>query len=277
MALPNFLGIGAQRSGTTWLYTLLGSHPDIYVPKQQKEIHFFDEHYIAGIDWYERFFPLPVHASKYRAIGEVTPAYLYYPSVPERIKQHIPECRFIAILRNPVERAYSQYGLAVRNQNEKRSFRDYLEQTNAYARGLYSVQLKRYLQYFPAQNFLILIFEKAFNDPAPALRRIADFLCVDADRFSYRDASRKVHSSYQVRLVRSYAIYRRLARYLRRKDADRVVNLANAFGVRRLFGNRGMLPPMDDRIRTELHSRYQADIAVLEDLLGEDLSLWRRK
>jgi hypothetical protein len=278
MTLPNFLGIGAQRCGTTWLHTQLRSHPDIYVPLQRKEIHFFDEYYDRGLDWYQGFFPPAAQASEYHAIGEITPKYLYDPAAPARIRDYIPECRFIAILRNPVDRAYSQYGLAVQYHNEKRSFQDYLAQEpNVFNRGLYGKQLKRYLEYFPVQNFLILIFEHTFNDPARTLCRIADFLSVDASRFDCCDPGRKVNSSYKVRFARSYVLARRLARYLRRrKDADWLVNTINALGVKQIFGSRGRIPPLGKDIRTELLSRYQVDIATLEDLLEENLSLWKR-
>ena len=145
-----------------------------------------------------------------------------------------------------------------------------------FGRGLYSEQLRRYLRYFPSKNILVLIFERTINDPARALCRLADFLSVDASRFhDCDDGGRKAHASYRVRFARSYATAYRIARYLRKKDADWVVNIANALGVPRLFGNRGPLPPMDTKIRAELHSRYEADIAALEDVLGEDLSLWR--
>ena len=121
-----------------------------------------------------------------------------------------------------------------------------------------------------------MIFEHTINDPARTLCRLADFLSVDAGRFGYCDPGRKVNSSSLPRFPRLHALAQRFALYLRRKDADWVVNMANAFGVLRLFGNRGMLPPMDTKIRAELFSKYEADIATLEDILGEDLSLWRR-
>ena len=75
MTFPTFLGIGVPRSGTTWLHEILQAHPDVYVPKYRKEIHFFDENYGLGIDWYRKFFPSDMHANKYRVIGEITPFY----------------------------------------------------------------------------------------------------------------------------------------------------------------------------------------------------------
>jgi hypothetical protein len=277
MTLPNFLGIGARRSGTSWLDMLLRSHQDIYLPKQRKEVHFFNDYYDRGLNWYQRFFPSPDQASEYRAVGEITPGYLYHPDAPARIQGHIPDCRFIAILRNPVDRAYSQYAQSVRASNDLRSFEEYLDQEpDAFARGLYSEQLKRYLQYFPLDNFLILIFERTIKDPAQIRHQLADFLSVDASRFGYCDTERRVNASHQVRFARSYAMARRFGRYLQHKDAHWVVNTANVLGMGRIFGKHGALPPMNAKIRTELLSKYEADIATLEDILGEDLSLWKK-
>jgi hypothetical protein len=276
MTLPNVLGIGAQRSGTTWLDFQLRSHPDIYLPTQRKEVHFFNDYYDRGVDWYQGFFPPRDEASQYRIIGEITPGYLYHKDVPPRIRKHIPDCRFVAILRNPVERAYSQYARAIRVNYDRRSFRDFLDQQlDVYSRGFYSEQLKRYLEYFPMRNFLILIFEHTINDPARAQRRLADFLSVDASCFGYNNDGQKVNSSYQVRFKHSYATAHSIARYLRKKDVDWVVNMAKGIGADRWFG-KGQGPlPMDKEIRTQLLSKYEADIAALEDMLGQDLSLWR--
>ena len=83
--LPTFLGIGAARSGSTWLHRLLLSHPDIYVPRQRKELSYFDHDYDRGLAYYEAFFPPANQSSVYRAIGEVTPTYLYCAECPERI------------------------------------------------------------------------------------------------------------------------------------------------------------------------------------------------
>jgi hypothetical protein len=276
MTLPNFLGIGARRSGTTWLDMLLRSHPDIYLPNQRKEIHFFDNQYNRGLDWYKRFFPSLEDSFKFKSVGEITPSYLSNPNASIRIREHISNCRFVAILRNPVDRLYSEYGYAIVNYNEKKSFVDYVDHNpHEFTRGLYSEQLKRYLQYFPLQNFLILIFERAVKDTADTRRRLANFLSVEATRFGHWDATRKVNSSYRVRFARCSALAYHAARYLRRKDLNWVVNMANALDIKRLFGSRGGLPQMDKKIRAELLSRFEADISELEGLLGEDLSIWR--
>ena len=101
--LPNFLCIGAQRAGTTWLYDLLASHPEVYVPSRRKEVHYFDWYYDRGLSWYTRFFPPQGEVARYRAVGEVTPDYLYDSTCPKHISETLPSVKLIAILCNPVD------------------------------------------------------------------------------------------------------------------------------------------------------------------------------
>ncbi len=103
--LPTFLGIGTQRGATTWLANCLREHPDVFVP-ELKEASFFDIHYRYGWHFYEGFFG---GAQNVKAVGEITPDYLYCLKCPERIARHLPDVKLFAILRNPIERAYSAY------------------------------------------------------------------------------------------------------------------------------------------------------------------------
>ncbi|MBP8646382.1 MAG: sulfotransferase [Syntrophobacteraceae bacterium] len=277
MTLPNFLGIGAQRAGTTWLHAQLRSHPAIYLPPRRKELHFFDRYYDRGIAWYESCFPPSREDSPYRWFGEITPMYLFDPRVPARIKEHLPRCLFVVILRNPSDRAYSQYGHHVQNMGENRSFEDFLEQEEeVFARGLYCRQLKRYLALFPVENFLVLIFEELMKDPAGALRYIADFLNLDVEGFDQRLLGNKVNASHQVRFGKVASAARRWGEFLRRYDLDWMINAAKALRLQRALGNAGVMPKLDPQIRRRLLERYEPEIRDLEELLGRDLSLWRR-
>jgi hypothetical protein len=276
--LPRFLGIGAQRAGTTWLHKQLRKHRDIFLPSERKEIHFFDRYYERGIDWYQGFFPPAREAQKYQAVGEITPKYLYDTAVPSRIHAHIPKCRFLVMLRNPTDRAYSQYGLDVRNQGENRNFSEYVSQKpDVILRGFYSKQLKRYLQYFPLKYFLILIFEQTVEAPEKALKSVADFLCVDFNGFSLERNARKVYSSHRVRFERAFGLARRLGVFLRAKDMDWLVNMVKAAGLPRIFGSRGYIPPLDSETRANLISIYEKEILALEKLLSIDLTFWKEK
>src|SRR5688572_14326389 len=103
--LPDFLIVGAMRSGTTSLHKYLQAHPDVFVASG-KEVHFFDRRYGRGLDWYRSRF---AGVTTERVVGEATPAYMYDENAIARIAHDLPDARLIVVLRNPVDRAYSHY------------------------------------------------------------------------------------------------------------------------------------------------------------------------
>src|SRR6187200_1451927 len=120
--LPDFLVIGAQKAGTTALYAYLRWHPGITGPSW-KEVSFFDRHWWRGEAWYRGQFPLRAGG---RLVGEASPSYLFHPLAPERARSLVPDAKLIALVRNPVDRAYSQYQHAVALGREPLSFEDAL-------------------------------------------------------------------------------------------------------------------------------------------------------
>ena len=126
MTLPDFLGIGVQRGGTTWLHTLLASHPDVFMPSRRKEIRFFEKYYDRGLGWYSEFFCPPAEASRYKAIGEISTQYYDDEASPRRIHADLPEAKLIIMLRHPVSRAYSHYGFVVQRMNYRGTFEEFL-------------------------------------------------------------------------------------------------------------------------------------------------------
>jgi hypothetical protein len=276
MVLPNLIGLGAQRAGTTWLYKVLSSHPDVFLSATRKEIHFFDLDYARGLDWYSRFFPSVEEAGAYQWIGEITPMYLFDPRVAQRIRNELPECRFLVSLRQPADRAYSQYGIAVRSSNEQRSFEQYLaEEDDVFARGLYVEQLARYFALFPRERFLVLIFEELTAQPELALKGVAEFLGIDPGGFSAALQSvGKTNESYRPKFARAYAMAHRLGLLLGRYQLDGMINAAKQVGFPALFGRQRESLQLDRELRDRLTARYAADIRQLEDLLDRPLSLW---
>ena len=119
--LPNFIIIGSQKSGTTSVYNILKNHPSFYFP-DQKEINFFfhDSLYEKGVKHYSNLF---TGSDKNKVIiGEASPGYICHPDSPQRIKKHIPNAKMLLILRNPIERAYSQYWDNRRKLSETNTF-----------------------------------------------------------------------------------------------------------------------------------------------------------
>jgi hypothetical protein len=188
--LPEFLGIGTQKGGTTTLHQLLTSHPQVFLPKC-KEIHFFSLHYEKGTDWYANHFK---DAAIDQIKGEITPLYLFDAKVPKRIHKILPEVKLITLLRDPVERTLSQIFHARRRGFETLKPKDAIDaeekrlrlgsqfsmQKHSYiARSRYLEQLERYEKLFSKKNLLIIKSEELFDNKSTAWRRIQDFLDID--------------------------------------------------------------------------------------------------
>jgi hypothetical protein len=203
---PDFLILGAQRAGTTSLYDYLVRHPNV-LPPRTKEVHFFDLHYHLGWDWYQA--ELDARAAERAGDpsclrGEASPYYLFHPVVPGRVLRHSPRTRFIVLLREPVERAYSQYHHEVRLGMETLSFDEALarederlagieekhltaattcvpHQHHTYqARGRYAEQLEAWWKNFPPKQFLVLFSENLQRDPLSHTRAVLEFLGMPA-------------------------------------------------------------------------------------------------
>ena len=185
--LPEFLGLGTQKGGTTTLHRLLEQHPDVYLPAC-KEVHFFDLNYDAGEGWYRNHF---ANAKTHQTCGEITPFYLFHPDVPGRIYQDIPNARLIVLLRDPVERAISQVFHAQRlgfeplpidealaaEQSRLATGDPYSFQKHSYlSRSRYLEQLDRYEALFPRGQLLILRSEDLFSTPERIWQELLSFL-----------------------------------------------------------------------------------------------------
>lgn len=276
MVLPTFLGIGVPRAGTTWLYNLLASHPDVYVPARRKEIHYFDQHYDQGLEWYGKFFPSASRVTQYRALGEITPHYLYCDHCPERIARMISIKALILLLRDPVDRAHSHYGHRVRLDNFSGSFESFLmEYPEALDWGYYARNLKSYLRHFDREQMLILIYERALTDIVATKGKVAGALDIEVQRFPSPAGSRVVNRSYVPRFRAVHALAVSVVRQLRGFDLDWPVNLAKRFRIDRLFGEQQPLPPMNMGTRKHLRDLYADEVCELEALLQVDLGHWK--
>jgi len=200
-ALPAFLIIGTQKGGTTSLYSYLEGHPNM-IGTFRKEVKFFDCNYLLGLRWYRSHFPYQsALRGKHAQTGEASPYYMYHPTALARIKKHLPDVKLIALLRNPVERAYSDYHHMFRSGRETLSFDEAISQEedrirgeaekiandpyysvykhmhfSYLGRGRYAEQLTRLFELFPREQVLILISEDLFSKPSFVFQRVLDFL-----------------------------------------------------------------------------------------------------
>ena len=277
MTLPTFLGIGVQRGGTTWLHTLLASHPNVYMPTRRKEIRFFERYYDYGLSWYEDFFCPPEQAAQYQAIGEISTQYYDCEECPERIFTTLPKSKLIIMLRHPVSRAYSHYGFVVQRRNFRGSFQEFLATRHAaLEKGYYSRYLKRYLQYFDRSQILPLLFEEVFIDTDKTKKKLGDFLDIDPGKFPLSSSNGKVNASTVPTHQSLYGFVVKTGRRLRKRNLEPVVDFVMRLGIQRFLSRGDVLQPLDKEFKQELSKLYQDEFAELEQCMQINLESWRK-
>lgn len=294
--MPNFLVIGAAKSGTTALHRYLTQHPEIFMSRQ-KELRFFafdsrrpdfrgpgDDINIASIvvsiEEYRAHFE---GAEGFPARGETSPLYLTMPGTAERIRRHVPEAKLIAILRHPAERAHSQYLMIRRDGYETLGFAEALAAEEGRVadgwgtrwqyrrRGFYAAQLKPYFANFGREQLRIYLYEDYVSDPVGLMRDVFRFLGVD-DSF-VPDMSARHNES---KLPRSRALQVFLT------EPRRAKNLLKPFLPARWSRSLGdrlrrqnlTRPTLPAEMRRRLIEVYREDIVELQEMLGRDLSGW---
>jgi hypothetical protein len=204
--LPDFLIIGAQKAGTTALYSYLREHPAIAGPPW-KEVSFFDRHFWRGDAWYRGHFPNRLYLRRMRSragvepmVGEASPSYVFHQLAPQRVAALVPDVRLIALVRNPIDRALSHYHHEVALGREQLRFEDALAQEDArlegelermldpkyfshawwnftyLSRGRYAEQLERWLEIFPRERLLVVPSEDLLERAGETYGHILNFL-----------------------------------------------------------------------------------------------------
>lgn len=279
----DFLVLGAQKSGTTTLFKYMQHHPQLYLPAQ-KETHFFvsEDGTSEGLSWYlQTYF---AGADERKRWGEVCPSYMGYRVAPERIHAMCPDARLVAILRNPVDRAYSHYRMAVRRGVESRTFRQAVEDLRGRRGGSpetkvwddapfvlefsrYGRSLERYLRYFDREQMLVLFQEDLVSHPEALLATLLPFLEVDA---SYRppNLGREYHVGGEKRLPWLDDLVRR-RRILKRVVKKALGSKANVQAARFWFKQLNIKPVRDEGPSPE-------DRDLLQEVLREDVALLKR-
>lgn len=277
----DFVGIGASKSGTTALFRYLRTDPDLYLPPD-KDAPFFavDRYYEAGWDRFAvEFFAQAPRAALW---GTITPRYMEDPGVPERIAATMPEVRLIALLRNPIDRAHSQYRQQVRRGKEDLPFGARVEACLERGAGSdpadrilypgnYARALGRFLEHFPADRLLVLYSEELASDPQAVIDRVRIFLGLPPG-FVPPNLGKRYHVGGQrerfpgmVRGLRRIGLLRRLWRLLPRRRRA---------GFWTWFFTQGNVveeapPEVEPPVRRRLADHYREDVAALEALVGQ--------
>ncbi|HEX3173616.1 MAG TPA: sulfotransferase [Solirubrobacterales bacterium] len=293
--LPNFLILGAQKSGTTALFYALSKHPEVFTSPVKEPRYFADEakaladaagpgdgetKMTSSREEYEALF---ADAGTAMVRGEASPAYLYDADAPAKIAELVPEAKLIAILRNPVERAYSNFlylvregreplhdfGAALAEEEQRRSsgwstawcYKD---------KGFYGAQAERYLRHFDREQIHWILYEDYNRDPETTVREVYRFLGVDED-FT-QDLSVRLNVSGLPKSKGLQAVSRRSRRLKWLLDPlipDRLRRSLLSAQNKNLTR-----PPLPAEVRAELIEEYRGDIEKVAQLTGLDVSGW---
>lgn len=292
MSLPNFIIIGAAKAGTTALYWYLAEHPEIFMSRV-KETNFFawqPNDYGEPVYGDPRLHHFPVRSWQHyqslfddaggaRARGEASPIYLECPDSPSRIRAVIPEARILCGLRNPVDRAYSDYQMFLRGQGRRLEPQrdlapdaEWLQPDSHWMRtSCYYPALKRYIQEFPREQIHLFLFDELKRDAVAVARKAYHFLDVDSSFTPSLDTpynvggipsnmllERVFHSAAAVRTVVEPWLPRRATGWLRQL---RAANMEKA-------------PALPDTLRMNMMAFFREDIERTSELTGLDLDAW---
>ena len=291
MTLPNFVVIGAAKAGTTALYWYLAEHPAVFM-SPVKETNFFaygvdesgqtmfgdpDRHHfpVTSLDQYEALF---AGAGPARAIGEASTMYLECPQAAGRLRALLPGARLICGLRNPVDRAYSDYQMYLRNRGRRLEPGRDLVVSAAWAQpdshymriGRYADQLQRYYDLFPPGQIRIFLFEDLQRDPLALMRDLYRYLDVDPS------FGPDLATPHNIGGMPASALLERVLTKSRLKSAVEPWMPRSAVNWLRRLRARTMhkAPPLPRELRNVMAGQFRDDIARTSKLIGRDLSHW---
>jgi len=296
--LPNFLLIGAEKSGTTSIHNYLRAHPGVFMARVKEPLFFafegqslnykgpgdeeFNRRPVTALPDYQALFAGSEH---YAAAGESSATYLYYPQAPERAAHYVPKAKLIVILRNPADRAYSNFLHGLRARKEHLDFGSALEAEQkriaagwspffSYKdKGWYHAQLCRWMNYYPRDQFLFFLYDDLRTRPMEVMRQIYEFIGVDPEF--------KPHVGVEYN-VSGKPFSPRLHEFIKRNSP--IHGLARSVMPKRFRARlkaditRWNLarPRIAPDLRSQLLAEYKPDLARLAPLIERDLSVWNR-
>lgn len=286
----DFIGIGAAKAASSWIYTCLAEHPEVCVT-EPKEINFFTlGNDTRGIKWYKKHF---VHCNDEEICGEFSPKYLADEHAAEKIAATFPDAKIIVCLRNPIERfASGIYYRAATGREHELDSREFISNGKhiELERGLYYTQLKRFFDYFPKEQILVLIYDDIEKDPALFMQNVYSFLGVD-NTFTPQSVSQRknITSGKRMRFPFVHKTLQRLDRaVVKGALSPIIVPFLKTLGVHKAARYiKKMNTRPEEKLRpakekelyeetlTFLKKYYEDDMTQLESLIGRDLSAWR--
>ena len=276
MAQPNFLYIGPDKAGSSWLHEVLLRHEQVFMP-EAKDLYFFDRYWDRGLPWYlNHFTPAgPQHV----VVGEVCQDYLFHPEAPARIEQALGAPRMMVTLRDPAERAFSSWLYALKQGDDwGATFSEGLaKRSELLEHGRYATHLTRYLERFGRDRLHVSVFDDLVDDPQHFVDGVLSFLQI-APMTLPEDLVEARLPAGRARSVLLARAARRAADLVRERDGGNGANLIGRVKrsplvqrvlYRPLADGR---PQLSDDDRAQVHRALAGEVAELDRLFGLDLA-----
>ena len=285
MLFRSFMVVGTQKGGTTWLFECLIEHPEVMIP-ELKEVHYFcppDRCRASRMDkgeaWYRELY---AGAGKFKARGDMTTDYMYLPGVAEALHRFNPALKLAFLLRDPVDRAYSQYWMRARQTPGIGDFRSEIESNpNLIGRGLYHRQIAKFLEFFPREQCRIWIYEELMAQPDVFFAEFCRFIGVD-DGFRPKSLTQRIGET-KVLDPRMGSLFYRVGspiinhplvlpawRFLRRNTRIKEILLGTNPGG----AGGSSYVPLQPEERAEVAKLFADENRRLFELLGRDIPAW---
>lgn len=278
----DFVGIGVQKAGTSWLYKFLSVHPEIQsaIDDNSKELNFFNFNYLKGYHWYHARF----QSLGEKVTGEFSPNYFVDENISKRIYKYNPDIKIIVSFRDPVARAISQHKHELRRNRLPKHLYDFdkaLESNPTYIeQGLYATKLKNYLNIFEQKNIHVVLFEDIKSKPTEVLHDLYDFIGVDSD-YIPENINQRVNVSHTYRDHDFYQLTRRISSSIRHLLGNRFhqyiknIKISEAILESNQISSEEILPPVSEITIARLKKIFLPEIEALENIIGRDLVEWK--
>ncbi len=275
--LPDFVVAGVRKAGTTWLDTCLRSHPQLYLSRMTKELYFFDRYYSRGLAWYGSHFVEAPHGT---LVGDVSPSYFAHEDAPSRLVRDLPEARVLILLRDPIQRASSDFVhyWSKGDLPKNATFTEACAKIpSIISESMYAKHISRWLLQIPPEHLKLFVIEDGRADPVSFVSEVYKYLDIDSAYVSPHVTDR-VNEARRPRSHHMASAAVRTARSLHHHGLHRVVEVANSLGLSKVVmapAHRTQIPReiLTPPERHELERLFTPDVLQLSALMGRDLTL----
>lgn len=285
LRLPFVIGVGPIRSGTTWLDEILRIHPEIQLPHNIKELHFFSEKLEKGIEWYASHF-IPFD-SKARVWGEISPSYISCTECPRRIRSILPNVKIIISLRNLYDLVISMYGLYIKYGGEKIGLYRFVnsDAIKKLSWGLdvkiFSKYIIRYFSVFDKKNIYLMLYDDLISSPYELARKIYQFISV-SDMYTTASVGHRIHGMMLPRNRILAKLAAKAVRILRHRfEFNYIADKAKKSSIVRKLLYSSDLSKLEvssdgkTKAFQYLYPSFNKEIDYLEKITGRSLQHWK--